>query len=57
MSEWPAWHDMNYVCDIPSELGSVIGLSVRGNSVVAETESGIPFIVPNLPQPPQEKES
>lgn len=35
-----------YVCTVPEELGAVTDLAVQNGRVVAETESGIQFIVP-----------
>jgi hypothetical protein len=35
------------VCDVPTELGAVTGLSVERGKVVAQTESGVKMIVPN----------
>lgn len=35
-----------FVCELPRELGAVTKLSERGGKIVAETESGTPFIVP-----------
>lgn len=35
-----------FVCELPHELGAVTKLSKRGSKIVAETESGTPFIVP-----------
>ena len=36
------------VCKLPNELGRITKLSVKNGKVLAETESGIPFIVPHL---------
>jgi hypothetical protein len=44
--EWPIADDPVYVCTLPDPLGRVTKLSVRNGRVVAETESGTPFIVP-----------
>ena len=38
---------MRYVCNVPSDLGAVTKLELRGGKIVAETESGISMIVPN----------
>lgn len=35
-----------FVCEVPKDLRSVTGLTVRRGKVVAHTESGIDLIVP-----------
>lgn len=35
-----------FVCDLPRPLGAVTNFKPQGKKLVAETESGIPFIVP-----------
>ena len=37
---------MTFVCEVPGPLGRVTKLSVKGGKLVAETESGVPLIVP-----------
>lgn len=37
---------MRFVCAVPPVLGAVTKLSIRDGRVIAETESGIPMIVP-----------
>lgn len=38
--------DAEFVCEVPPELGRVTKLRIRGDRVVAETESGHQMIVP-----------
>jgi hypothetical protein len=38
--------DAEYVCDVPIELGRVTKLKVRGDKVIAETDSGMQMILP-----------
>lgn len=39
-----------FVCELPSALGDVTKLIVKNDRLVAETQSGIPFIVPEVPK-------
>ena len=49
-----AWRidGMFYVCTIPAELGRVTDLREQGGRVLADTEAGVPFIVPIAPEQP-----
>lgn len=38
--------EATFVCEVPRSLGKVTRLYSRGGKVIAETESGIEFIVP-----------
>lgn len=35
-----------FICEVPMTLGQVTALTQRNGKLVAETESGTPFIVP-----------
>lgn len=39
-----------FICEVPSALGRVTKLEIRGGKLVAETESGIDFIAPFDPE-------
>ena len=48
---FPSGHRPNtFICKVPDELGRVTRLEVRNGRVFAQTESGIDFIVPLVPQ-------
>lgn len=36
----------SYVCEVPKELGAVTDLTEKQGKIIADTESGIKFIVP-----------
>ena len=39
-------HGAKYLCEVPPALGGVVALVERRGKLIAETESGTPFIVP-----------
>lgn len=40
---------MTYVCAVPDDLGRITKLENKNGTMVAHTESGVPFIVPWKP--------
>jgi hypothetical protein len=42
----PTAEPLTLVCEIPDDLGRVTNLKLKNGKVIAETESGTPFIVP-----------
>ncbi len=42
----PSVHGMEFLCDIPKELGGVVGFETKNGKLFAVTESGTEFIVP-----------
>lgn len=51
MSE-PRILGMQFVCEVPPQLGQPTKLLVRRGRVVCETESGVPLIVPQPAEEP-----
>lgn len=40
------WQSFSQIVEIPKELGSITGMSAKNGKLLAETESGIPMVVP-----------
>lgn len=38
--------ELFYVCTVPRNLGNITGFTIKNGRVIAETDSGVPLIVP-----------
>ena len=49
MVDWMSIPGAEFVCELPPELGGIMRMYCQGGRVIADTESGIKFILPINP--------